>query len=122
MLALKVRLADADPADVMIFDEADAGIGGRTARAVGERLRRIADARQVIAITHLAAVACAGEHHLRIEKVSGDTSTEVRVRALDGADRIREIARMLSGSEEDRTARKHAKELLAEVGSGGTVS
>jgi DNA repair protein RecN (Recombination protein N) len=122
MLALKVRLADADPADVMIFDEADAGIGGRTARAVGERLRRIADARQVIAITHLAPVACAGEHHLRIEKVSGDTSTEVRVRALDGADRIREIARMLSGSEEDRTARKHAKELLAEVGSGGTVS
>jgi len=119
MLALKVRLADADPADVMIFDEADAGIGGKTARAVGERLQRIADARQVIAITHLAPVACAGEHHLRIEKVQDDVATEVRVRALTGADRVREIARMLSGSEDDRTARKHAKELLEEVGTGG---
>jgi len=113
MLALKVRLVDVDPADVLVFDEIDAGIGGRTARVVGERLAAIAADRQVVAITHLATVACAGRTHLRVEKVTDGSTTSVRARSLADEDRVAEIARMLSGADADQTARQHARELLA---------
>jgi DNA repair protein RecN (Recombination protein N) len=119
MLALKVRLIEVDPADVLVFDEIDAGIGGRTARVVGERLAAIASERQVIAITHLATVACAGESHVRIEKVTAGGTTHVRARRLTDEERVAEIARMLAGAEGDKTAQQHARELLALRGAGG---
>ncbi len=112
MLALKEKLAEAHPVDVMVFDEVDSGIGGGTAHAVGDRLRALSGTRQVIAITHLPAVACTGDTHYRIDKRTDGHTTEVTVSALAGRDRVGEIARMLSGAEDDRTARRHARELL----------
>ncbi len=113
MLAIKVNLAEATPAEVMVFDEVDAGVGGRTARAVGVRIREIAADRQVIAVTHLAAVACQGERHYLVDKVTRKGTAHVEVRVLDGEARVGEIARMLSGSEGEKTAHAHARELLA---------
>jgi DNA repair protein RecN (Recombination protein N) len=115
VLALKAALAASLPCDVMIFDEIDAGVGGRTARAVASRMAEIAVGRQVIAITHLAPVACVAEHHHRIEKQTSERAARVNVHRLDGRERIDEVARMLSGGEEDLAARAHAEELLAQM-------
>jgi DNA repair protein RecN (Recombination protein N) len=118
MLALKSQMAEQVRAEVMIFDEVDAGVGGRTARAVGERIGAIARKRQVIAITHLAPVACLGDRHFRVEKRSAKGKTSVRVRLLGEEERIEEIASMLSGADGDQVAREHARELLADLGGG----
>ncbi|MBL9172018.1 MAG: DNA repair protein RecN [Verrucomicrobiales bacterium] len=110
MLALKTVLADEDDVPVLVFDEVDANVGGETARAVGEKMRRIAQRHQVLCITHLAPVAAAGEVHFVVSKDVRDGRTESQVTRLDPAHRIEELARMLGGA--TAAARRHAEELL----------
>jgi DNA repair protein RecN (Recombination protein N) len=112
MLALKVVLAAADPVPVLVFDEVDAGIGGATASAVGERLADLADMVQVLVITHSPQVAARGTHHLRvIKRVKGKHMT-TDVEVLDQDARREEIARMLAGSHITDAARQAAASLL----------
>ncbi len=100
-------------ADVLVFDEIDAGIGGTTARAVGERLRALGEHRQVLCITHLPQVASLAGTHFTLEKdVSGERATAT-VRRLDGEGVVGEIRRMLGGERSDDAATRHARELLA---------
>jgi DNA repair protein RecN (Recombination protein N) len=118
MLALTVQFAARAPAEVIVFDEVDAGVGGETAVAVGARIESIAASRQVIAITHLASVACRGRRQFSVEKTSARGRPHVQVRPLDEEDRVGEIARMLSGGAADAAARGHARELLSAHGGG----
>lgn len=117
MLALEVALgssrADRSAAPVFVFDEIDAGIGGRAALAVGQRLARLAEHAQVIVVTHLPQVAAHASTHLNIVKRSGDGTTSSTVEALEGEARVRELARMLAGDVSE-LALAHAAELLAE--------
>lgn len=116
MLAMKVILAASDAVPVLIFDEVDAGIGGKTADIVGRKLRQVARARQVLCITHLPQIACYADHHLLAEKrVEGDrTLTSVTV--LDREQRVREVARMLGGESVTETSLRHAEELITQAG------
>jgi DNA repair protein RecN (Recombination protein N) len=111
MLALKSILADVDHVPVLIFDEVDAGIGGKTAETVGRKLRKISERHQLLCITHLPQIASLADHHLRIEKVQKDARVHVAVHELSGAERKEEIARMLSGTVTE-ISRRHAEELL----------
>jgi len=111
MLSLKSILADVDNVPVLIFDEVDAGIGGKTADSVGRKLLRISGTHQLICITHLPQIASLADHHLRIEKRQRSTKVSVSVHELSGAERQNEIARMLSGSVTE-ISRRHAEELL----------
>jgi DNA repair protein RecN (Recombination protein N) len=95
-----------------VFDEIDAGIGGNTARAVGERLRALGEERQVLCITHLPQVASVAGAHFRIEKRIGGGQTIAGVERVDGEELVAEIVRMLGGDRGDETASRHARELL----------
>ena len=108
MLACRSVMADIDRVPTLVFDEVDAGIGGRAGAAVGRRLARLATTRQVIVVTHLAQIACFADRHVRVTKQDGVAGLQV----LEGDDRIVEIARMLSGSVHSETAESHARELL----------
>ncbi|GBC94057.1 DNA repair protein RecN [bacterium HR15] len=111
MLALKTVLATASPVPTLVFDEIDAGLGGRTAHFVGEKLAELSKYFQIVCVTHLPQIASRAQHHLFIEKwVEGDT-TRVAVSSLKGEARVQEIARMLAG-ESTETALQHARELL----------
>jgi len=112
MLALTGLAGDADTA-TLVFDEIDAGIGGNTARVVGERLRALGDGRQVLCITHLPQVASLAPTHFRIEKDVGAATATATVQRLDGDDVVDEIRRMLGGERSDEAATQHARELLA---------
>lgn len=111
-LAIKRVLASVDAVPTLVFDEVDAGIGGRTAQAVAQRLAAIAASRQVICVTHLAQIATMADHHLHIEKTASEEKTTISVQPLSGEARVAEIARMLAGVLTDSTL-AHAKELLA---------
>ena len=112
MLALS-GLGGAAGAGTLVFDEIDAGVGGKTARSVGERLRALGEDRQVLCITHLPQVASLAETHFTLEKdVSGERAS-ARVRRLDGEGVVEEIRRMLGGERSDEAATQHARELLA---------
>jgi DNA repair protein RecN (Recombination protein N) len=112
MLALKVILAASDAVPVLIFDEVDAGIGGKTADTVGRKLRQVARTRQVLCVTHLPQIACFADHHLRVEKrVEGD-HTLTSVSSLERKERIQEVARMLGGESVTDTSLQHALELI----------
>jgi DNA repair protein RecN (Recombination protein N) len=112
MLALS-GLTGGGGAETLVFDEIDAGVGGNTARVVGERLRAIGDGRQVICITHLPQVASLAGTHFRLEKdIEGERATAT-VQRLDGEGVVEEIRRMLGGSGSDEAATRHARELLA---------
>jgi DNA repair protein RecN (Recombination protein N) len=108
MLAL-TGVAAAQGGATLVFDEVDAGIGGQTARAVGERLRALGAHRQVLCITHLAQIAALAECHFRIRK---DASL-ADVAVLEGGDVVEELVRMLGADSADKGARRHAEELLA---------
>jgi DNA repair protein RecN (Recombination protein N) len=97
----------------LVFDEIDAGVGGKTARAVGERLRALGEGRQVICITHLPQVASLAGTHFTLEKDVADERARAVVRRLDGEDVVEEIRRMLGGERSDEAATRHARELLA---------
>jgi DNA repair protein RecN (Recombination protein N) len=112
MLALEVSLADTDPVPTMVFDEVDAGVGGRAAVEVGRRLARLARDRQVLVVTHLAQVAAYADRHIVVDKSGADGVTRSDVRLVQGADRTVELSRMLGGHDSS-TARDHAAELLA---------
>jgi DNA repair protein RecN (Recombination protein N) len=114
MLALKNILADVDNLPVLIFDEVDAGIGGRTAESVGKKLKKISNKHQVLCTTHLPQIASLGDFHLQINKRQRDGRVYVEVKELTGKERQDEIARMLSGKITD-TSLKHAKELLGSI-------
>ena len=111
LLALKNALRD-DRVETLVFDEVDAGIGGATADAVAERLERLAATAQVICITHLPQIASRARHHLRVEKAVAGGRTVVGVRALEGAERVEELARMMGGRHVTETSRRHARELV----------
>ncbi len=113
MLALS-GLGAGGAAPTIVFDEIDAGVGGTTARAVGERLRRLGASRQVICITHLAQVASLAGTHFRIEKSGADEgATSAEVELVQGEELVAEICRMLGADRRDEAASRHARELLA---------
>ncbi len=112
MLALKVNLAKSSSVCSMIFDEVDAGIGGATAQAVGERLARLADDVQVLVVTHSPQVAAKGCSHFKVEKQTVDNVTTTSVNELDNAARKEEIARMLAGERITDEARAAAQALM----------
>jgi DNA repair protein RecN (Recombination protein N) len=113
MLALQVVLAGADPVPTFVFDEVDAGVGGRAAVEVGRRLAALARTSQVLVVTHLPQVAAFADRHLLVAKADDGRVTRTGVTALEGEDRVRELSRMLAGQEDSATARAHAEELLA---------
>lgn len=112
MLAIKSVLADKDDVDTLIFDEIDTGISGRAADKVGLQLQRVADSRQVICVTHLAQIAAYAENHLLIEKSVSNDRTYTSVTSLDCESQIREIARIMSGTDITENLYNSAKELL----------
>lgn len=120
MLAIEVVLAAVDPVPTFVFDEVDAGVGGRAAVEIGRRLAMLAQHVQVLVVTHLPQVAAFADQHITVTKTSvrgadggtatGFTSSDVRL--LDGPERVRELARMLAGQEDSESAQAHAQELL----------
>lgn len=113
MLAVEVVLADDRSTPTMVFDEVDAGVGGRAAVEVGRRLARLAAQHQVLVVTHLPQVAAYADTHLVVDKDSDGSVTESGVRVVAGAQRSRELARMLAGLEGSEFGLAHAEELLA---------
>jgi DNA repair protein RecN (Recombination protein N) len=114
MLALMgVAAAGSRGGGTLVFDEVDAGIGGQTARAVGDQLREPAAERQVICITHLPQVACLADAHFRISKRVAGGETIASVERLAGEDLVAEVCRMLGADVADTAASRHARELLA---------
>jgi DNA repair protein RecN (Recombination protein N) len=113
MLALKTILARVDSVPTLVFDEIDAGIGGRIAVQVGHQLRNVARDHQVFAITHLPQIASRADHHLLVVKGEADGVSRTDLQHLSGDDRVRELARMLGGDPESQTSLEHARELLA---------
>ncbi|MBR2040421.1 MAG: DNA repair protein RecN, partial [Clostridia bacterium] len=112
MLAIKSALVDKDNIPTMIFDEIDAGISGFAADKVATKLKEVAKKRQVICITHLAQIAVKADNHLLIEKSVSDDRTKTTVTPITGEDRIKEIARIMSGKEITENIYNSAKELL----------
>ena len=111
MLALEVVLSTSTEGTTMVFDEVDAGVGGRAAVQIGRRLARLARTHQVIVVTHLPQVAAYADVHLVVDSGSGKAKASV-VRRLDDDDRVAELARMLAGLGESDSGRAHARELL----------
>ncbi|HEX6230437.1 MAG TPA: DNA repair protein RecN [Actinomycetota bacterium] len=119
MLACRSVLADLDEVGTLVFDEVDAGIGGRAGLAVGRRLAQLAATRQVLVVTHLPQIAAFADRHVRVEKHGGSASVTV----LDGPGRVAELTRMLAGLPGSEAAATHAEELLADAArskAGGT--
>jgi DNA repair protein RecN (Recombination protein N) len=112
MLALEVVLAVADPVPTLVFDEVDAGVGGRAAVDVGRRLARLARHAQVLVVTHLAQVAAFADRHYVVRKDTDGQVTASGVRLVADGDRVDELARMMAGLESSQAARRHASELL----------
>ncbi len=114
MLSCSVVLGQADGVDTMVFDEIDAGVGGVTARALATVLVDLARTHQVIVVTHTAQIAVAAQRHYLVRKSGGDAPVTT-ITPCEGADRVPEISRMLSG-DTDSTSLEHARALLAEAG------
>jgi len=112
MLALKTILARVDRVPTLIFDEVDAGIGGRVGLQVGDTLRRVAKEHQVFAISHLPQIAARAHHHIVVAKGAKGGVTSADITVLEGSSRVNEIARMLGGDPDSKISRAHAKELL----------
>jgi DNA repair protein RecN (Recombination protein N) len=112
MLALKTILARLDSVPTLIFDEVDAGIGGRVGLQVGDKMREVAGSRQVFAITHLPQIASRAHLHLLVSKLERGGTTTTEVTPLESAGRVAEIARMLGGDPESEKSLEHARELL----------
>lgn len=122
MLALKTILARLDHVPTLVFDEVDAGIGGRVGLQVGETMRRVAAYHQVFAISHLPQIAARAHHHILVSKGARGGVTTADVSVLAGDDRVAEIARMLGGDPESDLSRAHARELLESAGATPAAS
>lgn len=113
MLAVEVVFAGSDPVPTYLFDEVDAGVGGKAAVEVElRRLAKLARSAQVVVVTHLPQVAAFADRQLLVEKTVDGSVTRSGVTVLEGEDRVRELSRMLAGQEDSETARAHAEELL----------
>ena len=115
---LAVRLALTDAPGVLVFDEVDAGVGGRAATAVGAALAGLGHYAQVLVVTHLAQVAAQADHQVEVRKVEEGGRTRSEVTVLDGPGRVVEVSRMLSGTPDSEAARRHARELLGDRARG----
>ncbi|MBJ7905403.1 DNA repair protein RecN [Streptomyces sp. DSM 110735] len=113
MLAVEVVFAGTDPVPTYLFDEVDAGVGGKAAVEIGRRLAKLARTAQVVVVTHLPQVAAFADRQLLVEKTNEGSVTRSGVKVLEGEDRVRELSRMLAGQEDSEAARAHAEELLA---------
>ncbi|WP_190113332.1 DNA repair protein RecN [Streptomyces cinnamoneus] len=118
MLAVEVVFAGSAPVPTYLFDEVDAGVGGKAAVEVGRRLARLARTAQVVVVTHLPQVAAFADRHLVVEKTHDGAVTRSGVQAMEGEDRVRELSRMLAGQEDSELARAHAEELLSAARAG----
>ena len=112
MLAIKVILAKADNLQLLVFDEIDSGISGKTTTKVAEKLKDLAKSHQIICVTHQAQIAAVADKHFYIYKEDDGNTTETLIKELDQEERVDEIARLLSGDTNDQSSRKLAKELL----------
>ncbi|MCI3929707.1 DNA repair protein RecN [Streptomyces sp. AN091965] len=119
MLAVEVVFAGTDPVPTYLFDEVDAGVGGKAAVEIGRRLAKLAKSAQVVVVTHLPQVAAFADRQLLVEKTHDGSVTRSGVQVLEGEDRVRELSRMLAGQEDSETARAHAEELLAAARTDG---
>jgi DNA repair protein RecN (Recombination protein N) len=119
MLAIKSVLAEYDPVVAMVFDEIDAGISGAVGNAVGERMRALAQYRQVVAITHLPQIAARADRHIVVRKEEQAGRTTTHAEAATGSDRITALAALLGGSDTRETGLEHARAMLREVGNIG---
>ena len=113
MLAIEVVLAHADPVPTLVFDEVDAGVGGRAAVEIGRRLARLATSHQVVVVTHLAQVAAFADRHVVVDKRAMGGVIGADIRTVNERERVVELARMLGGMDSTETGRAHAEELLA---------
>jgi DNA repair protein RecN (Recombination protein N) len=104
--------AGPSPVTAFVFDEVDAGVGGRVADIVGSKLRELAVSRQVLCVTHLPQVASHGQAHYRVVKLTDGKTSRTQVRALSAEDRVEELSRMLGGIEITERTRAHAAEMI----------
>lgn len=111
-LAISALAAQDNPVGTLIFDEADAGVGGAVAAVIGELMHDLGRARQVLCVTHLPQVAASADQHLRVSKSVKDGHTVSQIQLLSRDDRIDELARMLGGTQITATTRRHAREML----------
>ncbi|MEI5099786.1 DNA repair protein RecN [Streptomyces sp. PmtG] len=119
MLAVEVVFAGTNPVPTYLFDEVDAGVGGKAAVEIGRRLAKLAKSAQVVVVTHLPQVAAFADRQLLVEKTHDGSVTRSGVQVLEGEERVRELSRMLAGQEDSETARAHAEELLAAARADG---
>ena len=112
LLAIKCILSPAEFTGTYLFDEIDAGIGGQTANALGQKLKSLSQKRQVLCITHLPQIACFADHHLHVQKETLKGRTRTKIRPLSKEERVEEISRMLGGNQKSSISRKHALEML----------
>ena len=117
MLALMTILARLERVPTLVFDEVDAGIGGRVALSVGDTMRKVAAHHQVLAITHLPQIASRAHQHIVVSKAARGGITTADLLVAEGEERVQEIARMLGGDSESETSRAHARELLTDAAS-----
>ncbi|MEZ5095399.1 MAG: hypothetical protein R2731_04370 [Nocardioides sp.] len=118
MLALEVALAGTSPVPTFVFDEVDAGVGGKAAIEVGRRLAELARAAQVLVVTHLPQVAAYADRHVVVDKSHDGVVTTSDLRTLDDAERVQELSRMLAGVERSESGLAHARELLEAARAG----
>ena len=111
-----INHGEKDRVDGLVFDEVDAGIGGKTAEIVGKKLKEIGKHRQVLCITHLPVIASLADAHFRVDKVVRGGRTYTVVRRLSGDERVEEIARMLGGEKLTKKVIEHARELVNKRG------
>ncbi len=116
MLALKTILSAADTVDTLVFDEIDTGIGGEVAVAVGSHMKALAGKKQILCITHLASIAVYADNQIKIQKGVEGSSTQTSVFPVTGTERVKEIARMLSGDAESEESLEHAQAMLEKFG------
>lgn len=112
MLAFKTVLAKVDNVEILVFDEIDAGISGKTAQLVGEKLLEISKYRQIIVISHLPQIASLGDNHILINKTETLSGTISNIYSIKGENRIKEIARLISGAKITSTTIKQAQEIV----------
>jgi DNA repair protein RecN (Recombination protein N) len=111
-LALEVVRTGTSPVPTFVFDEVDAGVGGRVAEIVGRKLAQLGRSRQVLCVTHLPQVASQGQRHYRVVKLTDGKTSRTSLRALNAEERVEELSRMLGGLEITERTRAHAAEMI----------